>query len=1028
MKPIKLTISAFGPYATTQVIDFSQFKQGLFLVTGDTGAGKTTIFDAISFALYGQTSGDQRDGTMMRSDFASVDQKTRVEFVFEYKGLNYLINRQPSYQRLKKSGVGTTSEQADAFITLPDGRTVTGVKAVTQEVVRILGIDKDQFSQIVMIAQGDFLKLLLADSKERGDIFRKVFNTGLYERMQNSIKRKSLDLKKKYDQYAIQIKQLLKQVPVTNENSDIILTWKQDQMWVDQETVKPVLTKLIEQFKNEEQGYQKQLKKMDQELEALLQKQLESKMQNDILNHCHLNQIKLEEMMLEEENIRLKKERLRRGREIQIQIMPTIKQREHVQETLKTNQTKQVMLEKECFELAPRLKTCETALSDLMNKKEYFQEVQLELHQITLLLPKYDALEQLEIELSEHQKTLSMQLDKKEKLEHVLKLNKEKYIEIENHLLEEGHVIQLRHEIDLKDERLLQQQSELNRQRINQSKMNELKQSLVQLETDYHQIKQQYTLKQDTYIKLETQFYDQQAGVLAKQLVEGQACLVCGSLHHPSPAMMIDGTLSKDYLEQKNNEVMLVQNKMVELTVTIQSTREAYQTLKEENIGIEDNDLMQEIERQAIEIEQNKLERARLDNLLGEFNKQKIERNRQKDEIEKMNNQMLTLEQQLQASKMSQVALDERLSQLKRELKEIDVTQLLLKKETLESKLRAYQTTLEQLQTKQSAMIQQLSHLEGNLDTLSTVIKQATQTVGELQNQIDALLISYGYKDEQEVKSYWESEAMLQQLDDDVRIYNELKNQLLEQLKQMKQELIIEVPIELSTFESQREEMLYLKEISEKQMKETYTTLKQYQSILEQLTQQWKQSKDIELEYAMIKQLSDTASGELSGTIKLTFERYIQSFYFGQVLSEANQRFRYMTNQRYELVLKQDEQLKRSAGLDIDVKDFYTGKTRSIKSLSGGESFKASLALALGLSDLIQRFAGGIQLETMFVDEGFGTLDNESLEQAIDVLLQLSESNRMVGIISHVGELKERIDQKIVVEKSQNGSAVKIVT
>ncbi|MDO4324656.1 MAG: SMC family ATPase [bacterium] len=784
MKPWKLTISAFGPYAEKTEIDFSKLgDHGLYLITGDTGAGKTTIFDAIVFALYGEASGQVREAGMFRSEYAKKETQTYVELEFFHQGKHYVIRRNPEYMRPKEKGEGFTIKRADAALYFPEEEErapVTKTKEVTRAVTEILGVDYRQFMQIAMIAQGDFLKLLLAGTAERAEIFRRIFHTGMYQEVQKRLKDAADEKKKQYDTVYADSSRAMAGCMCEGESE--------------------AAYRLRELKREKFEG------KLEEGLEVLL-------------------------TLLGEEKARLEVWKQENGRlEQQIQ---------------KENQ--------------------------LLGKTEHMERIRAQLKE------KENQIQKME---EEERKTETACRDAKQEAEHVQ--------ELERQIQELGE-----------EKKQIQEMAERKRKLCRQEEI------LKKMQTDYEKASARKEQLRTLYEQKNRQFLDAQAGILAENLQEGKPCPVCGAIHHPNPARRTAEVCSKEELEQRKKELEKAEAWAEKCSQEAGRQQGAVQVARQE--------LLQKL------TESQKMQKAA-----------NIQR----------------------AEEQSMEALETR----KREdwnirALEAQIAECVRKKQRLETNLRV-QT--ERCQTLQMQM-------EG--------LRAAAKT---LRGQLV------------------ECEAVD-----------------LEKIRER-----------IQTLKKQQEEA------HRKQM-EQYTAYKKNREIFDFVTKNQNILAAAEQAYGWMKALADTANGTLKGKQKIELETYIQMAYFDRILRRANLRFLAMSCGQYELKRRQEGgNKKEKAGLDLNVVDHYNGTERSVKTLSGGESFQASLALALGLSDEMQSYVGGIQLDVMFVDEGFGSLDEQSLHLAMKALESLTEGNRMVGIISHVAELKERIEKKIVVSKKRGGQEI----
>lgn len=921
MRPLHLTLSAFGPYAGQVEIPLEQLgERGLYLITGDTGAGKTTLFDAITYALYGEPSGNNRDPSMFRSKYAQPDTPTWVELVFSYGGQTYTVRRSPEYERPAKRGGGTTLQRAEAELHFPDGRLVTKTREVTGEIVNIIGLDHSQFAQIAMIAQGDFLKLLLADTRSRQEIFRKLFPTRGYMVFQEKVKSESGALQRECEAARASVKQYIDGVLCPQEGQ-MYPQW--ERAWAGelpiQETVE-LLEALLEQDRERDTQCSEELEQLDGELNAVT-------------------------------TLLAKAEELEKARG---QLEEALARRE----TCKAQwEAAQQQLEAQTAQ-APQLDSLRAQLADLEAE-----------------LPRYQELEQLRQNLTAQTQSIRQQSTWLEEQENEQR-RREKELELwrqERTGLEEAGA---------QRERLLGQQTRAQEQSQRLEELSSLlagcRQARVNLENAqkrYGVARQKAQAAQEDYTGKNQAFLDEQAGVLAQDLAEGQPCPVCGSLTHPAPAQLSQGAPTEEVLNRAK-----------------QAWEAAQQTASTWSVEAGKA-------RTALEEREQRL-RSQMAHVLPEQGADQ------------------PVDQSIQeAQRKAQEALDQVRGQL------CQVEAALVRKRQLDTQIPQQEQRLGELEQAIAFAREQLAgansrreELEGQVHTLEEQLRypqadQARQEQSKLNGELQRL---------EEAQTQAQRRANAAQL---ALIGAE------EAVKQLKQLVEQSQPVDLVAQRARSQELTLRRAQLTAVQRELHTRLTTNRTALEQIQGKTAQLTQLEQRYTWVRVLSNTVNGTLPGKEKIALETYVQMTFFDRILRRANLRLLVMTGGQYELKRRREAAGSRGqSGLEMDVIDHYNGTERSVKSLSGGESFQASLALALGLSDEIQSSAGGIRLDTMFVDEGFGSLDEESLSKAMGALGDLAQGNRLVGIISHVSELKEKIDKQIVVRKDRiGGSRVEIV-
>ncbi|MEG1947184.1 MAG: SMC family ATPase [Lachnospiraceae bacterium] len=915
MRPTKLTISAFGPYAGNTIFDLEKLgTKGLYLITGDTGAGKTTIFDAIAYALYGEASGGVRDTSLFRSKYADAETPTFVELAFEYSRKQYVVRRNPEYERPAKRGVGFTLQKADAELYFPDGRVVVKLKEVNAAIKEILGVDRSQFTQIAMIAQGEFLKLILATTEDRQKIFRDIFGTRYYQILQDKLKLESAELGKNCENLRNSVKQYIEGAACKEDDilEPQLLKAKDSQLTITDTVV--LIDKLICQDENESKVIGSEITKAEKEI---------SKITTDLG----------------------KAEEIDRAKKALKDTETALQEKQPLQKQLADK------LEAEKLKLAER----EQLFAQITTLKN-------ELSDYTKLLVIQKTISKKKISWKESENKLGAITNLIAEIEERIKADKAQLA-----LWKESpmHLQQLKQ----KKEKLEEQKEAMRELRKEIKEIKCLEGNLEIAQNNYKQLSERAENYRMDYNQKYKAYLDEQAGLLARTLRTGEECPVCGSIHHPAPATVTVSAPSKEELEIAKKKEETADKEAAAQSQTaaaLRAQRESKQEMlikssatilgncpfedMEHTLTIKENDMTAELKQNAKELVDTK-EKVTLHISLEES-------------IPKLEAQLKGKMKEQSDFKSSLAALGSEINaqtesyeQLKLTLKYGDEKEAKNALDVLENKAAFLKKSYEDAEKENSKIIVQVKELEGKIKALREQLKDVkTTNSGELQERKKELL---------DKKTVW-------------------SNQL--------EKITVRLGRNGHTLEG----------------------IKKQSEILEQT----------ECKYSWMKALSNTANGTISGKEKIMLETYIQMTYFDRIIARANTRFMGMSNGQYELKRRIEATNNRSqSGLELDVIDHYNGSERSVKTLSGGESFKASLSLALGLSDEVQASAGGIKLDTMFVDEGFGSLDDESLKQAINTLIGLSEGNRLIGIISHVSELKEKIDKQIVVRKEKSGGS-----
>lgn len=898
MKPINMIISAFGPYKNEVQIDFTKIgDRGIFLITGDTGSGKTTIFDGISFALFGVVSGSNRTIQSIRSNFADGDTSTFVELEFMHKGKKYTIRRNPAYDRPKKRGDGFTRANADASLEYDD-TVISGIASVDEKIEEILGINSKQFKQIAMLAQGEFLKILFAESKERTEIFRRIFDTDIY-----NLITKSLGENLKQSKGNLQM------------SKDFFVTNASNISWSDKEK------KLeIESMKN-------------------------------------LNQLDTKEIL------------------------------EKLEEEVKLNQENCSEIEQEINEFEKQIQTLDKIILEQEEKNKKIDSYKILLEEKKELEKKSEEISQLKINLDNTQKIMAKVAPKEEKVTTV-----KREIEVFKQEIERINKIIAAAQADEQEaDKKIQHLGELKKSitEYDKEKMvnDELTKAMEKVKIIHHFImnkndltkkyeesKNAYKRMNDEYLEKEDEFFREQAGIMAEKLEPNKPCPVCGSLEHPLIAKKSEYVLSKEELEQLKEKLEKalsnkdkIKNDVIELNSKIETLMAQLDVSQNENFEWE---LYQEEW-----IKKYKESQIKIGKILENIN-----------HIYKS---------------MTQKNID--LNVFKYDEFEDEMRE---KINAIKDKILKNHTILEEKEN-------QLMEKQKNLKMLEEEYQRAYKELGfdsEKQYKTSILPEKEIENKQKEIETYYASiqvnSMKIKELEEVVK--NLEKVDLTE-----KQQLITKNKLELI---QKRKKQMNFHTILDTNQK-IYLKLKENQVTLQKAIKK----------YLTLEELYKTASGNIPGKKRIEFEQYVQATYFDMIIIEANKRLAKMTENRFYLMRRENSQnIAERIGLELDVMDYYNGKKRDVKSLSGGEAFKAALSLALGLSDVIQSYSGGVVVDTLFIDEGFGSLDSESREQAIHTLMQLSNNHKLIGIISHVSELKEVLEKKIIVSKTPDGSKVEI--
>lgn len=1098
MRPLRLTMSAFGPYAGKVTIDLEKLgTQGLYLITGDTGSGKTTIFDAITYALYGEPSGENREPSMFRSTYAAPETPTEVELVFSYGGKAYTVRRNPDYERPAKRGDGTVTQKADAELSLPDVRVITKTREVTQEIIQIVGLNRNQFTQIAMIAQGDFLKLLLADTKSRQEIFREIFKTRYYMVFQERVKGKTGELQRECEAARASVRQYVGGV-VCHED-DLLLPKlkkaKEDALPFP-ETIE-LIQALITQDKEADSRWERELSRLDGEINAvsaLLGKAEETEKTRKRLAEAQFQQ---EEQLAKAESSRIALEAAEKEKRPQRELLSKkaasleaelpryqeLSDQENsltaLSEQIEAQQAAQTQRSLACQAWTEELEGWKQELGSLaqteidrerlLQEKDNTEKRQAELHLLDQDIQEWQTFGRQILEgqgrytgLSQQQEQLSESIGQ---LKEAIKAGKETWSAAEGLEAEKAKLLHSQEKAQEREKDLQALTELLERCDIAQI-------SLKSAQEAYRESQQRAEETKNDYNQKNRAFLDEQAGILAQSLEDGQPCPVCGSLHHPVPASVSSQAPSEEQLNQAKEASEIAQRQANEKSLAAGEQKARLEELEhqlltglapymetptmakaEEQLRVsqtETADRLQELHQALLDLE---AQLAHREELGLEIQEQETKLTSQISRQEDLQKDITQSEVELSRLRGQQEQLEDKLLRQIQEHIDANCTleaapeclarEILSGEETLAQTEIQLEKSTAQLERKRELELlipqreQQLKELEQNLAALREELAGAQSRKAEVARQVQALQTSLHYPD---AGAALEKQATIQKeistLDSNLKTAEEICAQDQKELarldatvQELKELLENSEPVDTEAQQKRGQELSEEREKAAAEQQDVHTRWITNERALKNILEMASELTALEEQYTWMRTLSNTVNGNLSGREKIALETYIQMTFFDRILRRANVRFMAMSGGQYEFKRRRTaENIRSQSGLELDVIDHYNGSERSVKSLSGGESFKASLSLALGLSDEVQRTAGGIRLDTMFVDEGFGSLDGESLQQAIQTLSSLSEGNRLIGIISHVAELKEKIDRQLVVTKDKTGgSKIEIV-
>lgn len=1048
MRPIKLTLNAFGAYGGKVELDFNDLKENnIFVISGPTGAGKTTIFDAISFALFGEASGGSRSVESLKSHHAKGSDICYVEFLFKVKDKEYKITRYPTQkvEKVSRNGdVKLVDKKHSVEFYISEDKVITKTTEALTEMVNILGLNAEQFKQIVMLPQGEFKKLLEAESKDKEAIFRNIFGTERFLKFQDNLKSKQLTLKKKIEGDRVRRGAFVSKIDCYNNEELLTLIKSED---IDINEVIRLTTNIIDEDISLEEVSLNKKDEINKDIINLNNNKLKAEEINKKLKRKEvvLQEIEVLNNRLEEiSNYEIKLEKAKKAKDITFLESDLIKSKNEINNC--NSNIEVAKLEKERIN-----KIYEEALIEYDKAKKEYENKEKLIEKRTELKGKYEKF----IKFKDKEKEINILSTEVKDLEKLLNDKKieidKRKIEIEdknNFLLKAASL-----EADkVKYDNLLNEKEKLI---VDLRRFYEELQKYKKLINEHLELKKLFLLEEKIYIdskelyeKNDEIFRKGLAGILADTLEVGSKCPVCGSLDHPMKAVKPENVPTEGQLKiykSKYEEYKVKYDKLLNDLSVKQSElnslksgflNEIYNNIKRLlhlNNNLDDiNNLSDEVKIQGIklsaEIKDLKNEKQSIENKL----KIKSEVQMKLTELNKLNKDLeveYEKDNKIYSDKLAKLnqekgllleienSLTDDIRNEKVLLNEINKTEFLINSldENLNKSLKLYNET-------QNKLVE----INGNIKSLENQLKEWAIKEQESNKIFNEALVKSRFNTYEEYRLSIINENDFKLIEKNITEYyqqvkskNDEKERIINETKELDF-------VDLEKFNALLEDKKSELNIIEDKIKLLYSRIKNNKETLKFIKEITDKIKVDEDKYSVIGELSELANGNNSE--RITFERYVLAAYFDDIIRAANLRLSKMTNDRYTLKRKEEkEKGQKQSGLELEVIDAYTGKERHVKTLSGGEGFKASLALALGLADVIQGYVGGVHIETMFIDEGFGTLDTESLDSAINTLMDLRNLGRVVGIISHVAELRERLDATLEVTLGKSGSNAKFL-
>lgn len=1033
MRPIELKIQAFGPYRGQVHLDFTKLgTNSIFLINGPTGSGKTTIFDAISYALYNQASGQSRDVDMLKSQFATDKELASVELVFEMKNQNYRIVRAP---KQKGPGERVKVRNYPSSVELyREGEFIGEGTEANEQIIDLLGLTHEQFCQIVLLPQGEFRQLLISTSRDKEEIFRNIFGTEHIQHFQEVLKEKRAFYRKQYEEFETRLEQSLQTIEMQGIEEVSAITLLDVIERKDYEQVLQVLDQIITKENNE--------------LHSLNEKIA-------IINTNEQTYQSLADLQIEKEKLEKKTEELAKLADQIVKYQEEIAKNKNAREISKEKE-KQMQLQQEIIELEEKIKekvTRETIIQQEIKdlkvqekesniKTATLDDIRTNMNNLKFELNKF-------AEIKEKERRIQLSQNKLEDITAKLKkINKEeKSLQRDTKELEQklANISDWREQLECAKQGKKEFENEneaINQARNRLTKIIDLQQELDLMVTENEKLSKKYQEAQEEYAFSRQRYFSSLAGVLAKDLKDNEPCPVCGSKEHPNPNYNEVDSFTEEQLdkfEKIRDQAKIKYSEFdLKMTQTGKLLKEEIALLDEENkmvVHSKEKNYVEKLKRKEnkqLELEEKLSDVAeKIVNLEAKLKQEEDWRLTLKTTQNSLQEKRLLLSKTENSEQNETEKIQENATQIKKIQAKLQANS----PQELEEKIEAFQTEIKTIEKQAADLRVALSERKNEETKIKTSVvlfkenlEKTNQNYKKQAKVVESLFAEYHLNDH--LDDYILEDSVLKEKEEVIKEFNDNQTYTVRQFKKVNNQL---KEYKDTKFRNSTEIKSYLADLTlekiklEKKRDLIIRQLSSHESSQKAVEANFKDSQKIYKPLTIYTELAEIATGSTKRTSFVSFERYLLSIYFSEILSAANKRFIKMTNRRYELVRREEKTKGRGAeGLEINVFDLYSGKERSVKSLSGGETFKASLALALGLSDVIQSQKGGVEIDTLFIDEGFGTLDTDSLEMAIETLMDLQSSGRLIGVISHVEELKDRIPARIVVEKINEGSHARI--
>lgn len=1031
-------MSAFGSYKDEVTVDFTVADHGIFLITGDTGAGKTTIFDAITYALYDRSSTDVKNGSMMRSQYAAGSTPTFVELVFEERGEQYRIRRNPAYVREgkrkgKDGAVRMTEEKPAVSLYLPDGSLFPGkVKETNERIAEIVGLGADQFTQTVMLAQGEFMRLLLASSKERKEIFARLFDTSLYGLLQQKLRARAKELEE-------QLTQGQRQWELYERELD----WQQEPA-KSLSTKEKLLERLREEIEAGEQEQEKgrlQEQELEQEINRLRAVLVQIGQEHQLFER--LEQAKKQEALLMEQEAEASQQvqRLELGRRAR-QGELAWKQAQEAKKRTGKNREEQDRLAAELEETKSReaviRQEAQKALGEWKEKQPSLQE---QIIAGKAMLPGYDRLEQANVQKEQVQKEGERLKRQQQLLEKEQQACRARTASLSARL----------DEIREAPARLAQQEAQQKELEQRLQCLRNIAAELEQLSAEWDEYQnsaaqaveasRKWRAGVDHYDRLYRSFLEEQAGLMAQNLQEGEKCPVCGAVHHPQLRRLSEHAPTQQQVEEAKKTAESAERafqdasgRQIQKKQQFVSHQKHIGQLAAQELGEDfqpNRAGLVHVKAAAAELEKDK---KALEAQLDGTRKEADEQSRGEGRLRQLNQQLTEFDGRKDVLQKKRLEAETALAAQVQLVKQLQERLIYPDKRQAQQVLQQQEQSLSRLEARKDQTQRALEEIQGRLQNqkgqkqrLQEEAQVLRQEQEEAQSRKEACFSDLGFADDAAYEAACMDLQQYERLEAWIRGYEQKKTEAAAAVETLSRQTSGLTRREEAPWQEKLGQKQSEREMLAQQQKQRLICLEQQKRILNSLSGLYLSRKKLEEQYAVASRMDKTAGGRVAGMAGLDFQTYLQRRYFKQIIRQANSRLADMTGGEYLLYCRDIQDLGRQGevGLDLDVYSTITGKQRDVKTLSGGESFMAALSMALGMADIIRNLSGRIQIDMMFIDEGFGTLDEDSRNQAIRILSRLAGDRRLIGIISHVTQLKEQIQRKLIVTKDRQGSSIR---